>query len=91
MPTVAAYNNIQTTDVEQIFDVRGSRDMEITIGGAGVYLRFAPMQGGMPTGLGIPELHPPKLLNLSDEPMGYVSVMSSKAGTPASVNIIASS
>lgn len=91
MPTVAAYNSIVTTDVEQVFDVRGCRDMEISIATAGVILRFASMVGGMPTGLGLPEAHAPKLLNLSDEPMGYVSVKSSAIGVPATVTIIATS
>lgn len=91
MATVAAYNNIQTTNAEQVLDVRGSVDMEITISTAAVILRFAPMIGGMPTGLGIEELHPPKLLNINGEAMGYVGIRSAKSSVPASVTIIATS
>jgi len=89
MPTVAAYNNLLTTDQEQVLNVRGSTGMEITISTAAVYLRFAHRQAGMTTGLGVQELHTPKILNINEEEIDEVGIRSAASGNPASITLIA--
>lgn len=83
MPTVAAHNNILTTDVEQVLNVRGSTGMEITISVNSCILRFAHRQGGMPTGLGVEELHGPKLLTIDSEDIDQVGIRSAAPGLAA--------
>ena len=87
MPTVASYS-VQSTDLEVTYDVRGSNNMEITIGGAAVILRFAYRFTNVTGGLGLSETHGPKILNLNNEAIDAVSVQSAHAGSPASVIII---
>lgn len=88
MPTVAAYNNILTTDTEQVLNVRGSTALDITISNGSVLLRFAHNIGGMTGGLGLAELHVPKLLSISDEAIDQVSVKSGAPGVPARITVI---
>lgn len=83
MPTVAAHNNILTTDQEQVLNVRGATALDITVAGNSAYLRFSYRIGGMPTGLGVPELHIPKLLIMTDEAIDEVSILSGTPGLPA--------
>lgn len=89
MPTVAAHNQVPVTADEQVLDVRGATGLEITISNGGVYIRFAHRYNDMTGGLGIPELHAPKILNVSDEAIDQVAVVAASPTDLPYVTVIA--
>lgn len=89
MPTIAVLNNQATTDAEQVFDCRGATALEITVNNAAVYLRFAPRHSDVTGGLGLEELHTPKILAIQNEAIDQVAYRSAATGKPARIIITA--